>query len=352
VVWEIGERVPAIDADPIDLRHLLLNLVLNASEALGDNGGTITVTGGVTHPRAITGATVTLTRKLKADDSTVEVLVNDTADLTAGVQLTWATILGAACTFTPATAQEEYLEAAISGGTPAVTTTTSGQFPYVVIPAFTVPTLAVADDGDGSVTVAVTNNAGQTCRLKYRYSGETDWTVGNSVTGNGAITGPTGLNHGTGTLWYAFQAVPYESTGLEGEGSNFVFLHLEDSSATATTSALDDELTDSLAQLFAELGRTITYNPSGGTPAEVTAVVALDESPFLDEPESGRQTWRGQVRLKATDATAPGRRDTFTIDGVAYAAANEPRARAGAVLYQVERTVTVRRDALPRRGER
>jgi len=218
-------------------------------------------------------------------------------------------------------------------------------------PGTTTPTLAVTDDGDGSVTPVVTNNAGQTSRLKYRYSDDTDWTVGNSLYGNGTITGPTGLNKGTGTGWYTFWAVPYDAgTGLEGDGSNLVMLHLEDSTATATTSALDDEITDDLSEHFTALGRTITYNPYGGTPASVTAVVRLDEAPYMEDPERGEQVWRGEVRLKLSDCAAPGRKDTFTIDGVTYGAASEPRARAGAVLYRVERLVTVRRNAAPRRS--
>ena len=82
-------------------------------------------------------------------------------------------------------------------------------------PGTTTPTLAVTDDGDGSVTPVVTNNAGQTSRLKYRYSDDTDWTVGNSLYGNGTITGPTGLNKGTGTGWYTFWAVVYDAGSVK-----------------------------------------------------------------------------------------------------------------------------------------
>jgi len=201
-------------------------------------GATATVTGGVTHPRTVVGATVTLTRKLKATGATVAVLVNESVDLVAGVQKTWATILGAACTFAPAAAQEEYLEAAITGGTPAVTATTSGQYPYAVIPAFTVPVLAVADDGDGSVTVTVTNNAGQTSRLYYYKDApppaDTTWTLhGTTITGNGTISDLTGLTYG-GEYWFVL--VPYDATsGAWGPPSFEVPVTVVNTSATTPT---------------------------------------------------------------------------------------------------------------------
>ena len=46
VVWELADRMPPVEADAVELRHVLLNLVLNASEAMGDRGGTITIRSG------------------------------------------------------------------------------------------------------------------------------------------------------------------------------------------------------------------------------------------------------------------------------------------------------------------
>lgn len=313
-------------------------------------GDTVTAAGSITFDAAVT-ATVNL-RVLNTDGTLVATVIDGVeVDFTANV---------------PKTFEE------INGGSPAEWVSdvaaelewvlTIDEYPDVddragfvvaeVVPAFIVPVLAVADDGDGSVTCTVTNNTGQVGRLYYRKASATAWTLhGTTISGNGTITDLTGLDKGLGADAYTFVAVPYDSaSGAWGVPSKPVLLHLADASATATTSELDDELTDSLAGLFAELGRTVTYNPYGGTPAEVSGIVQLDEAPFMDDPEKGEQIWRGQLRLKSTDATAPSRRDTFTVDGIAYGAANEPRTRAGAVLFLIERLVTVRRNAAPRRG--
>jgi PAS domain S-box-containing protein len=44
---ELDSRVPAVVADAVQVRQILMNLVLNASEALGENGGTIVIETGV-----------------------------------------------------------------------------------------------------------------------------------------------------------------------------------------------------------------------------------------------------------------------------------------------------------------
>ena len=54
VVWEREEQLPPVEVDSTDLRQLLLNLALNASEAVGDGLGTITIrTGKVEADRAM-----------------------------------------------------------------------------------------------------------------------------------------------------------------------------------------------------------------------------------------------------------------------------------------------------------
>jgi len=53
LVFDFGESVPAIDADPIQLRQVVMNLVTNAAEAIGVGSGTITLrTGTMSATRA------------------------------------------------------------------------------------------------------------------------------------------------------------------------------------------------------------------------------------------------------------------------------------------------------------
>jgi PAS domain S-box-containing protein len=49
---ELGAGLPAVAADAAQLRQILMNLVLNASEALGEGGGTVVVETGVTEADA------------------------------------------------------------------------------------------------------------------------------------------------------------------------------------------------------------------------------------------------------------------------------------------------------------
>ncbi len=44
-----GENVPIIKADPTQIRQVVMNLVINASDAIGDRSGTITISTGVQH---------------------------------------------------------------------------------------------------------------------------------------------------------------------------------------------------------------------------------------------------------------------------------------------------------------
>jgi len=47
VRYALTERLPAVESDATQIRQVIMNLITNASEALGDRGGTITVTTGV-----------------------------------------------------------------------------------------------------------------------------------------------------------------------------------------------------------------------------------------------------------------------------------------------------------------
>lgn len=47
VVWELASNLPAVNADPTQIRQIAMNLITNASDALGDAGGTITLRTGV-----------------------------------------------------------------------------------------------------------------------------------------------------------------------------------------------------------------------------------------------------------------------------------------------------------------
>jgi PAS domain S-box-containing protein len=46
--WELSSSLPAVSADPTQIRQIVMNLITNASDALGEGGGTITLKTGVT----------------------------------------------------------------------------------------------------------------------------------------------------------------------------------------------------------------------------------------------------------------------------------------------------------------
>ncbi len=60
--FELGQNLPAVMADATQLRQIVMNLVINAAEAIGDRGGEITLTTGLRHfdpaalNHAVTGA--------------------------------------------------------------------------------------------------------------------------------------------------------------------------------------------------------------------------------------------------------------------------------------------------------
>jgi len=56
LVWDLASDLPAISADPTQLRQVVMNLITNASDALGEASGTITLrTGRAEDPRAGSG---------------------------------------------------------------------------------------------------------------------------------------------------------------------------------------------------------------------------------------------------------------------------------------------------------
>jgi PAS domain S-box-containing protein len=48
LAWELASDLPAVSADPTQIRQIVMNLITNASDALGSGGGTITLRTGVT----------------------------------------------------------------------------------------------------------------------------------------------------------------------------------------------------------------------------------------------------------------------------------------------------------------
>jgi PAS domain S-box-containing protein len=48
LAWELSSTLPAVSADPTQIRQIVMNLITNASDALGQAGGTITLRTGVT----------------------------------------------------------------------------------------------------------------------------------------------------------------------------------------------------------------------------------------------------------------------------------------------------------------
>jgi two-component system CheB/CheR fusion protein len=57
LVFELADGLPAIEGDVVQLQQVIMNLVINAAEAIGEPGGTITVRTGRTHPDADSIAT-------------------------------------------------------------------------------------------------------------------------------------------------------------------------------------------------------------------------------------------------------------------------------------------------------
>ncbi|MDQ3223934.1 MAG: response regulator [Gemmatimonadota bacterium] len=48
LAWELDPKLPAVSADPTQIRQIVMNLITNASDSLGEGGGTITLRTGVT----------------------------------------------------------------------------------------------------------------------------------------------------------------------------------------------------------------------------------------------------------------------------------------------------------------
>lgn len=137
------------------------------------------------------------------------------------------------------------------------------------VPSFTAPTLAMANDGDGSVTATVTGNllaggGNQTSRLKYQAHADTTWTIHSSpITGNGTISDLTGLPTGL----HFFMLVPYDSiTGAEGPASDVVPLMVNDQSVSTV-----DQILTAIDAVIDAAGLSTEDSDASSQP--VTAVV-------------------------------------------------------------------------------
>lgn len=53
LAWELAPELPAVSADATQVRQIVMNLITNASDALGEDGGTITLRTGVVHSREL-----------------------------------------------------------------------------------------------------------------------------------------------------------------------------------------------------------------------------------------------------------------------------------------------------------
>ena len=55
LIWELASDLPAINADPTQIRQIVMNLITNASDALEEEGGTITLRTGVVRLNELEG---------------------------------------------------------------------------------------------------------------------------------------------------------------------------------------------------------------------------------------------------------------------------------------------------------
>jgi PAS domain S-box-containing protein len=53
LVWELASNLPPVSADATQIRQIVMNLITNASDALGEEGGTITLRTGVVQPNEL-----------------------------------------------------------------------------------------------------------------------------------------------------------------------------------------------------------------------------------------------------------------------------------------------------------
>jgi hypothetical protein len=138
-----------------------------------------------------TGVSVLVECRKTSDDSLIATVMNKTADFTAGVARTWASINGSALTYAaPSTETNYYFLVTVSGGTPTLTTETSWN-DFTVASAALVPStpaMTVASDGTGtSFTATIDGDAGVTNYLYYKRPADTAWTLGGNCSGDGTI---------------------------------------------------------------------------------------------------------------------------------------------------------------------
>ena len=71
--------------------------------------------------------------------------------------------------------------------------------------------------------------------------------------------------------------------------------------------------------LTAVLGKSVTYNPNGGTPAIITALWSPNETLPEYYPDGEQDVALGVIIVSPGDVATPDNRDTFTIDSVVWA---------------------------------
>ncbi len=270
-----------------------------AGVAFAIDGQTVTFTGGLTAAADISGISVVLAvyndENLSSLNATL--IAATQQDLSANVQRNWSTINGVAVTWTPDPGNY-WIQAFVNGGSPDVGSPDL-ILPFRVVHDFSTPVLAVVDDGDGSVTLTVTQNqdtggTDQVSRIKYKLRGAASWTThGTTVTGDGVISDLTGL---TQTSTYQFLAQPFDSdTGLEGPPSKVITQRM-----AASGEALLDQILDSVNEQLNNLSLTDVDSST------ITATVAIPPAwedvttaailVFPDGPET--EPARSQVNLE------------------------------------------------------
>ena len=93
------------------------------------------------------------------------------------------------------------------------------------------------------------------------------------------------------------------------------------------TSSFDTAFAAALADLFNELGESVTYYTGGGETLSITAIVAPieeDARQRSDDAPYERETRRIRVVIRTTDLTTPTREDTLLYGGIVWAIALTP----------------------------
>ena len=122
-----GAGAPAVDIDTV--------LKLAGTRTVEfDVSDTVQVTGSLESNVNITAATVSIKVKNLSDDALIATLYSGTTNLVAATPKTFATIAGAAVTWT-ATLGDRYIDVEVSGGTPAIDVTIDSEVTFAVTAA-------------------------------------------------------------------------------------------------------------------------------------------------------------------------------------------------------------------------